>query len=46
MKAMQVLVNDFALKLFTERTMKKVQDLAATHLTKEACPQALLAAFP
>lgn len=46
MKAMQVSVNDFALRLFTERTMKKVQDLAATHPTKEACPQALLAAFP
>lgn len=42
MKAMQVSLNDFALKLFTELTVKKVQDLGATELTKEA----LLAAFP
>lgn len=46
MKATHVLVDDFALRLFTERTVKKVQDLAATHLPKEVCPQALLAAFP
>lgn len=45
-KAMQVSVNDFAFKLFPECTMGKVQDLAATRLTKEVCLQALLAAFP
>lgn len=43
---MQVSVKRFALKLFTEHTLKKVQDLAATHLTEEACPQAPPAAFP
>jgi len=43
---MQVSVDDFALRLLTEQTMKKVRDLAATHPTKEAFPQALLAAFP
>lgn len=46
MEAMQDLVNNFILKLFTEWILKKAQDLVSAQWTREVCPPALLAVFP